>query len=373
MADVDGAGTVWLIVGTRPEAVKLAPVVHALRAAGLRAHLVTTGQHAELAPAALAEAGLRADMALAAGRAGRTPDDIVGALVPHLAEGMRAARPAMVLVQGDTASALAGAMAGAYARVAVGHVEAGLRSDDRDAPWPEELHRRMIAPLAELHFAPTAGAAAALAAEGVTDGVHVTGNTGIDALFAALARGSRLPDLPPGDGPLLLVTVHRRENLGASLARVCAAVRALAEEGARIAWPVHPSPDVGRVVRAALGGVAGVALLEPQGHGAAAALMAAVDLVLTDSGGVQEEAPALGRRVLVLRDVTERPEGVAAAVAELVGTDPSRIVAAARAALAAGPVAPCLCYGDGRAAGRIAALVAARLAGVRISARRAAA
>jgi UDP-N-acetylglucosamine 2-epimerase (non-hydrolysing) len=298
MAEPGGASAVWLIVGTRPEAVKMAPVAHALRSRGARALVVTTGQHADLAPAALAEAGLAADIALAAGAAGRDPAEMVGALVPALAARMRVARPAMVLVQGDTVSALAGAMAAAYARVPVAHVEAGLRSDDRGAPWPEELHRRMIAPLADLHFAPTAGAAAALRAEGIVEGVHVTGNTGIDALFAAVARGGGLPELPQGDGPLLLVTVHRRENLGAPLAGVCAAVRTLAAGGARIAWPVHPSPAVGKVVREALGDVPGVALLEPLGHGAAASLMAAADLVLTDSGGVQEEAPALGRRVL---------------------------------------------------------------------------
>lgn len=373
MADVGGGGGVWLIVGTRPEAVKMAPVAHALRGLGLPALVVTTGQHADLAPAALAEAGLAADVALAPVGAGREPAEMMGALVPALAARMRVARPGMVLVQGDTASALAGAMAGAYARVPVAHVEAGLRSDDRWAPWPEELHRRMIAPLAELHFAPTTAAAAALTAEGVTDGVHVTGNTGIDALFAARARGSALPDLPAGAGPLLLVTMHRRENLGAPLARVCAAVRTLAAGGARIAWPLHPAPAVSRVVRAALADVPGVALLEPLGHGAATGLMAAADLVLTDSGGVQEEAPALGRRVLVLRDVTERPEGVAAGMAELVGTDAARIVAAVGAALARGPAAPCFCYGDGRAGARIAAIVARRLDGAISPAPRAAA
>jgi UDP-N-acetylglucosamine 2-epimerase (non-hydrolysing) len=198
--------------------------------------------------------------------------------------------------------------------------------------------------------------------------VHVTGNTGIDALFAAVARGAAVPELPAGDGPLLMVTAHRRENQGARLHDVCSAVRRLAVAGCRVVWPVHPAPEVVGPVHRALDGVPGVRLTGPLGHGEAAALMAASDLVLTDSGGVQEEAPALGRRVLVLRDVTERPEGVAAGVARVVGTDADRIVPAVWAALAAGPIAPCLCYGDGRAGERIAAIIAARLGAAQLGA-----
>lgn len=365
---------VCVALGTRPEAIKFAPIVLALRRRGVGVRIVATGQHPDLAPAMLAEAGLSADIDLAVHRPGLTPAALLAAILHRLPALLPHIRPAMLLVQGDTSSALGCAMAAHFARVPVGHVEAGLRSGDPAEPFPEESQRRMIAPLAAMHFAPTAAAAATLAAEGVDRAtVHLTGNSGIDAVLGVARRLRRDPVLAAtmrerfafvddAGPPLVLVTAHRRENHGERMAGIAAAIAELARSGAaRIALPVHPSPAVADVLRPVLAGVAGVHLLDPLDHAATVHLMQNAALVLTDSGGLQEEAPALGRRVLVLRAATERPEGIAAGCAELVGTDPDAIVAATLAALARGPVAPVFPYGDGRAGERIAAIVQASL------------
>jgi UDP-N-acetylglucosamine 2-epimerase (non-hydrolysing) len=269
----------------------------------------------------------------------------------------------MVVVQGDTSSTLAGALAARYAGVALAHVEAGLRTG-QDDPHPEEMHRRMIAQMADLHFAPTMSAAAALAAEGVRGDVHVTGNSGIDALLLMRARLAAEAGLAAGalaplahiarDRPWILATIHRRENQGPVLDGVLQALAELAG-AAEIIMPVHPSPAMSGPVRSALGDVAGVHLLPPLPYAAFVALMGRAALALTDSGGVQEEAPAIGLPCLVLRDATERPEGVACGNARLVGTDPAAIVAAVRAvlgdvALRAQMTQPALPYGTGGAA-----------------------
>jgi UDP-N-acetylglucosamine 2-epimerase (non-hydrolysing) len=327
------------VAGTRPEALKLAPVVLELRRRGQPLMLVATGQHRELLADALADFGLQADIDLAIMRDGQSPADVVGALIPALTRLFEAQPPAAVLVQGDTASTLAAAQAAAYARRPLVHIEAGLRSGHAE-PFPEELHRKMIAQMADLHFAPTSAAAAALLAEGIApEAVHVTGNTGIDALRLmqtrlqgnsdlAAAQAARFAGID-GSRPWLLLTVHRRENHGSRLAAVLAAAAELAAD-AEIIMPLHPSPAVRGPAEAALGGRRGIHLLPPLDYPAFVWLMARATLALTDSGGVQEEAPAFGLPLLVLRDVTERHEGIASGNAWLVGTDTGAIVAAAR-------------------------------------------
>ncbi|MFZ4381925.1 MAG: non-hydrolyzing UDP-N-acetylglucosamine 2-epimerase [Sandarakinorhabdus sp.] len=344
--------------------MKLAPLLLDLQARGVTPQLVATGQHRELFGEALAEFGLRPDHDL--GVMAATPDAMVGQLLPALADLLREQAPAIVVVQGDTSSTVAGALAARYAGVRVAHVEAGLRTG-QDDPHPEEMHRRMIAQMADLHFAPTQAAAAALAAEAVRGGVHVTGNSGIDALLLMRARLAADAGLAakamaplahiPRQRPWILATVHRRENQGARLAGVLAALGELASV-AEVIVPVHPSPAVSGPVRSALGDVAGVHLLPPLPYAAFVALMGRAALALTDSGGVQEEAPAIGLPCLVLRGATERPEGVACGNARLVGTDRGAIVAAARAVLGdsglrARMSRPALPYGSGGAATRI--------------------
>jgi UDP-N-acetylglucosamine 2-epimerase (non-hydrolysing) len=354
------------VVGTRPEAIKMAPVVHALRASGWAdVRVLATGQHRELLAAALAGAGLAADVDLGLMQPGDTAVGLAAA-ARALRPAIAAMEPQVVLGQGDTTSVAAAAQACHELGVDFGHVEAGLRSFDLQRPFPEEQNRVFIATVAAIHFAPTAAARANLLREGVEPAaIHVTGNTGIDALHSALAKLPPASARPSGKR-LLLVTAHRRESFGPPIAGVCAAVRELVARGdVEALWPVHPNPAVRAAVLRELDGVAGVELAPPMDHAELVAAMLRCSLVLTDSGGMQEEAPSLRRPVLVLREVTERPEGVAAGVAQLVGLDPRRIVAAANrllddpaayAAMATG-VNP---YGDGRAAQRIAAVLRQR-------------
>jgi UDP-N-acetylglucosamine 2-epimerase len=358
------------VVGTRPEAIKMAPVARALgRLPGIEHQVLLTGQHGgletyfDLPPESLCKLGFNprdrdveslrtALRALLGGRFRRRPID-------------------MVLVHGDTTSAAAGALAAGDCSIAIAHVEAGLRSFDLDRPWPEESHRVAIDAVADLLFAPTEKAAENLRREARVGGsIFVTGNTGIDALLQAQAR------LEPRAGPdfrdqrrLILVTCHRRENQGEPALAVCAALRRMAAElPIRVATPLHPNPKAREGIEAALTGIDHVELLEPQGYEAMVRLMESSWLILTDSGGLQEEAPALGRPVLVLREVTERPEALATGNLALVGTDPDRIFAAVagliedeeRYARMARPAFP---FGDGRASERIAAAIAGWLDG----------
>ncbi len=370
-------GGVMCVLGTRPEAIKLAPVVAALAARGLRVTLCNSGQHRDLARAALADFDLAADLDLDLMQPGQTPAAFVAAALPALLATLGRVRPELVVVQGDTATTFAAALAATYARVPLVHVEAGLRSGTVE-PFPEEMHRRLIAPLAARHFAPTARAAAALAREGIAvETVTVTGNTGIDALHLTAARLAANPTLRAAvaaslprlrtDRPLVLVTAHRREN-HRHMAAIAGAVATIARRrDVDIVVPLHPSPAAGAVLDAALAGCTNVARVPPLGYHAFVTLLARARLVLTDSGGVQEEAPAFGTPVLVLRDSTERLEGIAAGAAQLVGTEPARIVAACLALLDdnaahAAMAAVVLPYGDGRAAARIAADIAALVA-----------
>jgi UDP-N-acetylglucosamine 2-epimerase (non-hydrolysing) len=361
---------VLAVCGTRPEVVKLVPVITALRASGNRVVLAMTGQHPDLAPLMLNEAGVSPDNALAATTPGLAPAQQLSALLAGVAPVFAAWRPAIALVQGDTVSTLAGALAAAYARVPIAHVEAGLRTHDFAEPHPEELHRTLVAPLAQLHFAPTRLAAAALRREGVPpERIHVTGNSGIDALMATLDRlqqdpglaaelARRHPYVPGARRPLLLVTVHRRENSGRRLNAIAAALARLAAFcEAEIVLPLHPNPAVQGLLRDKLEGLDGVHLIPPLDHLGMVWMMHHARCLLNDSGGLQEEAPALGLRCLVLRRATERCEALAAGAAELVEIGAESIVSAVRRTLLRPPMKPVLPFGDGRASARIAAII----------------
>lgn len=361
---------VLIVIGTRPEAIKMLPVVRALREAGVAQRLVATGQHRELIDQVFSPFGEKPDRDLALMTEGQTLSDVTARAMPAVARLIEDDRPALMLVHGDTTTAMAAALAAFHAGVPVGHVEAGLRSHDLTRPFPEEFNRIAIDTVATLLFAPTEGAAANLRRQGPrARTVLVTGNSGIDALLDVAARldGGELEraglTLDPGKR-LILVTGHRRESFGPGFERICAALLRLAErDDVEMVYPVHLNPNVREAVTARLGGSPNIRLIEPVGHAEMVALMQAAHLILTDSGGVQEEAPALGKPVLVMREVTERPEAVALGAARLVGTDPDLIVREAALLLDdkteyAARSKPVFPYGDGRAALRIAAAVA---------------
>lgn len=367
-----------VVIGTRPEAIKLAPVVLALgRHSRLIPIVVTTGQHTRLVDEALGVFGVTAAVDLGVADAGPGLDSIAAAVIGRFGALTRADRPGAVLVQGDTTSAMGAALAAFYQRIPVAHLEAGLRSGDKSAPFPEEIHRRVITHVADLHFAPTPGAAERLVAEGVAPAaVHLTGNTVVDALRLirrrrVAFRDSRLTrlaaDRRAAGHRVLLVTMHRRESWGEPMERVARAVEHIALSRPKVTAVVtlHPNPAV-RNAFAWLAALDNVLLTKPEPYGAFVRLMELADLILTDSGGIQEEAPSLGTPVLVLRDVTERTEGIFVGTARLAGTDTGRIVAevgtlldqpAALAAMAR----PDDLYGDGIAAARCADALAAHL------------
>ena len=344
---------VVLIVGTRPEAIKLQPVAAALHGRGLSPTLIFTGQHPHLDPA---DYRLDSYPAIRLDCPGELdPNAHVGIVSKAIAPVLRALSPALAVVQGDTSSALGGALAALVAGVALAHVEAGLRSHDRQQPWPEEEFRVAIDCEADLLFAPTELSAANLRRERVCGEIHVTGNSGIDAVLAMRPAASRAK----GALPRLLVTCHRRENWNDGMDRIAEAVTKIVADGiAEIEVLLHPNAPLAERVRASLNGSAGVSFRSACSHSDAIDAMMACDLVLSDSGGMQEEAAALGVPLLVLRDRTERPEGIASGSLEMVGTDAARIVAAARRRLAA-PSAPRgePPFGDGRAGHRIAAII----------------
>lgn len=351
-------------LGTRPEAIKLAPVVLALRARGAEARVVTTGQQGALAAEALAAFGIAADAALDA-PAAKGLSESVAAMLRGLGGVIGAERPDAVVVQGDTASCFAAAFAAFHARVPVAHVEAGLRSRNVENPFPEEGYRVAVDGVSRWLFAPTAEAAANLAGHGAR--VVVTGNTGVDALLAMRARvaADACPvPIPPG-ARLVVATLHRREAFGPVMEGLAQALAAVASRpDVVLALPLHSNPAAAAPLRARLSGLPRVALLDALPYPRMVRLLASATLLLTDSGGLQEEAPALGLPVLVLREVTERPEAVAAGSALLAGTVPARIVALANALLddearRAAMAVPRFPYGDGRAAERIAAALLA--------------
>jgi UDP-N-acetylglucosamine 2-epimerase (non-hydrolysing) len=360
---------ILMVVGTRPEAIKMLPVAQALRRRGLPLVVLTTGQHRTMLDQVFAAFGEQADRDLALMSPGQSLTDITARVLTALGALLEEERPALVLVHGDTTTAMAAALAAFYARIPIGHVEAGLRSHDLARPFPEELNRVAIDAVADLLFAPTEGAADNLRRESPRARlIEVTGNTGIDALLQVAARleGNELDklDLPiEGSRPLILVTGHRRESFGAQFENICEGIARVAALGdVEIVYPVHLNPQVQDCVRARLAGLANVHLIEPVDYITMVALMKRSQLILTDSGGIQEEAPALGKPVLVMREVTERPEAIATGVASLVGTDPDRIASEARRLIEdetyyrerARPVFP---YGDGHAAERIAATI----------------
>ncbi len=363
---------VLVIFGTRPEAIKLFPVVRALADTGLTVRICVTAQHRGLLDQVLSIADLSPDIDLDLMEPGQTLDRLTARLLTGLGEVMDAEKPDRVIVQGDTATAMTGALAAYYRKVPVAHVEAGLRSGNIYHPWPEEVNRRIVAPIADLHFAPTETAAAALARENVREGVHVTGNTVIDALHWTGDRIAADPSLSAGlddiaarfaGKRIVLVTTHRRENFGGGMENIARAIARIAErEDVAVLFPVHPNPNVGPVMDAILGDRANIARIEPLDYPHFIRALGLCHLALTDSGGVQEEAPALGKPVLVMRDTTERPEGIEAGTAKLIGTDEDRIVSEvftllddkasyASMARAHNP------FGDGHASERIAQVV----------------
>ena len=366
---------ILVVFGTRPEAIKMFPVIHALRALqGIETRIAVTAQHRALLDQVLAMAGIVPDVDLDLMQDGQSLDGFMARALTGLGRTLDEETPARVIVHGDTLTTVAAALAAHYRKIPVDHVEAGLRSFDVYQPWPEEAHRRLAAVIADQHFAPTEAARDALLKENVPAGnIHITGNTVIDALLATTRLIETRPELVAGLDPLahrfsgrriIAVTTHRRENFGEGMAKIARAVADVAKRpDVAVIFPVHPNPHIRPIVEKALSGFKNVALIRPLDYPHFVRLLGMAELVLTDSGGVQEEAPALGKPVLVMRETTERPEGVAAGAALLVGTDCRRIAAEvfrllddkaayAGMALARNP------YGDGRAAERIARIVA---------------
>jgi UDP-N-acetylglucosamine 2-epimerase (hydrolysing) len=362
---------VALVAGTRPELIKLAPVLLELRRRpeAFRATLVVTAQHREMLDQVAAAFDITPDVDLDLMRPDQTLAELTARVVTGVQETLARLRPDAVLVHGDTTTCLASALAAFYEGIPVGHVEAGLRTYDMSAPWPEEMNRRLTDHLCRWCFAPTALAAGNLEYEGIPGAyIIVTGNTVVDALLLALARIGEQPHDVPGLEPgaldgrrLVLVTGHRRESFGEPLRELCGALRALADrhEDVVLVYPVHMNPNVAGPVAELLGGHDRIKLIAPLPYLPFVALMARASLIISDSGGVQEEAPTLGVPVLVTRFATERPEALEAGVARLVGTLRTAILEGAAAILSAPakrrsarrPVNP---YGDGRAAQRIA-------------------
>lgn len=369
------APRILLVFGTRPEAIKLFPVVRALQAhGGMEVRTCVTAQHRGLLDQVLAIAGLTPDIDLDIMTPGQSLDQLTARLLIGLGEVLDSEKPDRVLVQGDTATAMVGALAAYYRKIPVSHVEAGLRSGDIFQPWPEEVNRRIVAPIADQHFAPTQTAAEALLRENIAqDTVHVTGNTVIDALHLTRARIDGDASLASGLDPVLarlagkriiLVTTHRRENFGGGMAGIAQALRRVAErDDVAILFPIHPNPNVISVMDQVLGDRPNITRIDPLDYPHFIRALDMAHLVLSDSGGVQEEAPALGKPVLVMRETTERPEGIAAGTAKLVGTDPDRIVSEISTLLDVPQSYSAMArahnpFGDGHAAKRIAGIVA---------------
>lgn len=361
---------VLTVFGTRPEAIKMAPVVRALAAAeDVDARVCITAQHREMLDQVLDLFAIVPDYDLNLMRPGQDLTDITVSVLQGLRTVLAKFQPDLLLVHGDTTTTLSASLAAYYQRIAVGHVEAGLRTGNIFSPWPEEINRKVAGTVARLHFAPTERSRANLLAENVpADHVHVTGNTVIDALRNIVAR-LETDDALSGElaarfgldagKRMILVTGHRRESFGEGFERICAALAQIARrDDVEVVYPVHLNPNVKGPVEAHLGGVANIRLIAPQDYQPFVYLMHRSTLILTDSGGVQEEAPSLGKPVLVMRDTTERPEAVEAGTVRLVGTDAGLIVASVdrllddRAAYEAMSFAhnP---YGDGQSAGRI--------------------
>jgi UDP-N-acetylglucosamine 2-epimerase (non-hydrolysing) len=362
-----------VIFGTRPEAIKLAPVILALkRDPAFCCDICVTGQHREMLDQVLEVFDIMPNTDLKLMVPDQTLAGLTGRLVEALDEYLKEAKPNLVMVQGDTTTVFCAALAAFYHHIPVAHVEAGLRTGDLEAPWPEEANRLLTSRLTALHFAPTEGARQNLLREGVGDSlIHVTGNTVIDTLFLALEKlRSSQPQIPGlsadvlgNDRPLVLITGHRRENFGGGFESICQAIAELAcmFPNTHFVYPVHLNPNVRNPVEHYLGkgaGLKNIHLIEPLSYIPFVSLLNRATIILTDSGGIQEEAPSLGKPVLVMREATERPEAISAGTVRLVGTDRAKIVAgistllldqSAYAAMSRA-VNP---YGDGHAAPRI--------------------
>lgn len=366
---------ILVIFGTRPEAIKLFPVVHALQAdPRLQCIVCVSAQHRQMLDQVLEISGIVPDHDLDVMQPDQTLDGLTANLLTGIGKVMDEVCPARVIVQGDTATAMSGALAAYYRKVPVDHVEAGLRSNNIYHPWPEEVNRKIIGSMASLHFAPTETSAAALLKENVDAArVHVTGNTVIDALYWISDRIAAEPALASGLSELearfagkrvIGVTSHRRENFGEGMEQIATAIRRLAERpDTAIIFPVHLNPNVRSVMNERLSGLDNVALIEPLDYPHFARLLNVAEIMLTDSGGVQEEAPALGKPVLVMRETTERPEGVEAGTAKLVGTSAETIVTEISTLLDNTAAYEAMArahnpFGDGRAAQRIVELLA---------------
>lgn len=363
-----------VIFGTRPEAIKLFPLINALsQYPDMLTKVLVSGQHRHMLDQVLSIANIVPDYDLNLMRPGQSLDAITAHLLKKIGMVLDQARPDRVIVQGDTVTAMVGALVAFYRKIPVSHVEAGLRSHDKYQPWPEEVNRKIISNIAHQHFVATEISAAALRAESIpADCVFVTGNTVMDALYWVLKRIDDDPALILHLARLearfrgrkiILITVHRRENFGAGMLNIAAAIKAIAaRDDIACIFPVHLNPEVRAVMPAALGDLPNVAMVEPLDYPCFARLLSISHIVLTDSGGVQEEASALGKPVLVLRETTERPESVAAGIAKLVGTDTQRIISAistllddkaAYTAMVRGRYS----YGDGHASQRIAEII----------------
>ena len=369
-----------VIFGTRPEAIKLAPVILALRKdPRFECHVCVTAQHRELLDQVLEVFEIAPDVDLALMRPDQTLAGLTSRAIAAVDSYLDAHKPDLVLVQGDTTTVFCAALAAFYRRIPVGHVEAGLRTWDKFSPYPEEINRTLTTRLTDLHFAPTEWAKENLLREGIApERVFVTGNTVIDALFLAIHKVRQNPPTVPGvprelmngqsQRPLVLVTGHRRENFGRGFESICRAIDTLARRFRDVAfvYPVHLNPNVREPVFRLLGGLANVHLIEPLGYLPFVALMNRSTLILTDSGGVQEEAPSLGKPVLVMRDTTERPEAVKAGTVRLVGTDYDKITNQVALLLSGSAEYQAMArahnpYGDGKACSRIIKVLADRL------------
>jgi UDP-N-acetylglucosamine 2-epimerase (non-hydrolysing) len=364
---------ILVVFGTRPEAIKLFPLVHALRRTEADVRVCVTGQHREMLDQVLEIARIIPEYDLDLMLPNQSLDMLSARLLTELGKVMDADRPDRVIVQGDTATAMIGALTAYYRKIPVGHVEAGLRSGNIYHPWPEEVNRKVVGAIADLHFAPTDTSRDALLAERVpAERIHVTGNTVIDALIETRARVDSDPALAATITPIaarfagkriVAVTTHRRENFGDGLKSVAQAVRRIAERpDVAVIFPVHPNPNVRAPMAEVLEGIDNVAMIDPLDYPNFVRLLSLCHFVMTDSGGVQEEAPALAKPVLVMRETTERPEGVIAGTAKLVGNDEEVIVTEASRLLDDKAAYEAMArahnpFGDGRSSERIARII----------------
>lgn len=367
--------TVLVIFGTRPEAIKMAPVVAALRLhPSLNVKTCVTGQHREMLDQVLNLFGIKPDEDLAIMKSGQDLTDITSTILLKLRDVLRKIQPSIILVHGDTSTTFAASLAAFYAQIPVAHVEAGLRTHNKYSPFPEEINRKLTGALADIHFAPTETAQSNLIAEGISDAtIHVTGNTVIDALMDTVKKIDSSPGIDKAlcedlnfldfQKKIILVTGHRRENFGQGIINICNALLELSNRtDVEIVYPVHPNPNIQKPVSEILAKQPNIHLIPPRDYLPFIHLLKRSYLILTDSGGIQEEAPSLGKPVLVMRDTTERPEAVEAGTVKLVGTSKEVIVNQACELLDDSILYESFSrktnpYGDGHASARIAQII----------------